>query len=225
MAQQRRARCDVAHFFDRATHIDVDDMRAFLNIENGGFGHHGRVGSGDLHGDRRSFAFVIEAPRGFDAVPKPGIAGGHFGDGMPCTQPLAQLPVRTVGDTGHRGDKNTIGEGPGADTHGMDFNRQLGLGLTPRCYVRRPCSRCVASGVRKVWLKSMASKPRPQACSTNGLPVANMRGKTSVMAAVDQRSRRRWAVRYRAVVPGRTRCWPARTAGHGPVVRHRAGPD
>jgi hypothetical protein len=53
---QRRAGHHVADLLGRAAHVDVDDLRAAIDVVARGFGHHGRIGAGDLHRDRIHFA-------------------------------------------------------------------------------------------------------------------------------------------------------------------------
>jgi hypothetical protein len=48
---QRRASPFVAHFFGRAAHVDIDDLRAALNVVDRGICHHVRVCACDLHRD------------------------------------------------------------------------------------------------------------------------------------------------------------------------------
>ena len=52
--EQRRAGRGVADLLRRAAHVDVDDLRAALDVVARGLGHHRRIGAGDLHRDRRA---------------------------------------------------------------------------------------------------------------------------------------------------------------------------
>ena len=63
--EQRGARHHVAHFLRRAAHVDVDDLRAFVDVVPGGVGEHLRVRARDLHGYRFDFAIVIRTAARF----------------------------------------------------------------------------------------------------------------------------------------------------------------
>jgi hypothetical protein len=63
-AHQRRAGPLVAHLLGRAAHVDVDDLRAAVDVVARGVGHLGRVDAGDLHRDRAGLAVVVGAARG-----------------------------------------------------------------------------------------------------------------------------------------------------------------
>src|SRR5699024_7741074 len=112
----------LADFFYRTAHVDVDDAGAFLDVEYGRLGQHGRVRARQLHGDGIDFAIVIEAAGSLDAVPQPRVAGSHFRHGMTGSQLLAQLAIGAVGNTRHGCDKNRVGKGPGANLHARDFS-------------------------------------------------------------------------------------------------------
>ena len=62
---QRRARCLVADFLRRTAHVDVDDLRAGIDVALRGFHHHLRIAAGDLHDARFGFAAVVHAPPRF----------------------------------------------------------------------------------------------------------------------------------------------------------------
>jgi hypothetical protein len=76
VGEQCGAGGDVADLLRRAPHVDVDDLRAALDVVARGVGHLARIGAGDLHRDRLDLAAVIgsalrflRAPRrGFDAT-------------------------------------------------------------------------------------------------------------------------------------------------------------
>jgi hypothetical protein len=53
---QRAAGPLVAHLLGRAAHVDVDDLRAAVDVVLRRLGHHGGVGAGDLHRDRPRLA-------------------------------------------------------------------------------------------------------------------------------------------------------------------------
>ena len=116
--QQRRTGRDVADLFRRAAHVDVDDLRAALDVVASCLGHHRRIGTGDLHNDRLDLAAMVGASQGLGRVPQLRIRGDHFGHREPGAQALAQLAKRPVGDARHRrddqGNRNVIR----ADLHG-----------------------------------------------------------------------------------------------------------
>ena len=62
---QRRARGLVADFLRRTAHVDVDDLRAGIDVALRGLGHHLRIAAGDLHDARLGLAAVIHAPTRF----------------------------------------------------------------------------------------------------------------------------------------------------------------
>ena len=67
---QRRSRPHIADFFGRAAHVDVDDLRAVVDVVARGIGHHLRVGTGNLHRDRPALATVVGTAHGFGGVPQ-----------------------------------------------------------------------------------------------------------------------------------------------------------
>ena len=69
---QRRAGPLVAHLLRRATHVDVDDLRAAVDVVARGVGHHRGVDAGDLHRDRRALAVVVGAARGLQRIAQVG---------------------------------------------------------------------------------------------------------------------------------------------------------
>ncbi len=62
VSEQCRARGGIADLLRRATHVDVDDLRAAIDVVARGIGHQRRIGAGDLHGDGLDLAGVIGAP-------------------------------------------------------------------------------------------------------------------------------------------------------------------
>jgi hypothetical protein len=58
---QRRARPLVADLLGRATHVDVNDLRAMINIKYRRLGHHLRIGTSDLHGNWGGLAVMVGA--------------------------------------------------------------------------------------------------------------------------------------------------------------------
>ena len=66
---QRRASPFVAHFFGRAAHIDVNDLRAAFDVVLRRLRHHGRVGAGNLYSDGAGLALVVGAARSLERIP------------------------------------------------------------------------------------------------------------------------------------------------------------
>ena len=114
---QRRARPLFAHLLGRATHIDVDDLRATIDVVSRRFGHHGRLGASDLHRDGLDLAIVVGPARGLERCPQVLARSHHLTDGITRTEPLAQLTKRPVGHARHRGDKKVIRQFEFADAH------------------------------------------------------------------------------------------------------------
>jgi hypothetical protein len=84
-----------------------------------------RVGAGDLYDDRLDLAIVIHAPLRLAGIPEPWIRRDHFRNGEAGTHPFAQLPERTVGHTGHRGDDKIALDVMRADMHCLNLSRKL----------------------------------------------------------------------------------------------------
>ena len=61
ISEQRRAAQPVAHFLGRAAHVDVDDLRAEIDIAARGFGQRLRIRARELHHARLGLAGVIHA--------------------------------------------------------------------------------------------------------------------------------------------------------------------
>ena len=137
--QQRRTRGHVAHFLGRAAHVDVDDLRAVRHVVASGFGHHGRIGAGDLHGNRLDLARVVGAAHGLFAFPQLRVRGDHFRHRIARAQPFAQLPERPVGYAGHGGDEQVITQIVGAESgHDVDalsgrLIKFLSIGAFAKC--------------------------------------------------------------------------------------------
>ena len=115
--QQCRAAPVVADFFDGTTHVDVDNLRAALDIKFGGFSQQTRIGTGDLYGLGFHLTFVINSTRAFFAGPDARIGSGHFRDRITSAQLFAQLPVRPVRYASHGRNKDVIAELIGTELH------------------------------------------------------------------------------------------------------------
>ncbi len=129
--EQRRACRGVAHLLRRATHVDVDDLRAAVDVVACRLGHHRRIGTRDLHGDRRRLTRVIGTPARLVGAPQLRIRRDHLRHRIPRTEPAAQLPERTIGDAGHRRDGERVGQLIRTDAHeGMMRNAARGADYT-----------------------------------------------------------------------------------------------
>ena len=94
----------VAHFFDGAAHIDVDDLRAVFGVVPRGVRHLFGVTAGNLHHDNAVFALVVAAVAAFLGVLQAGVAGQHFAH-CPICAPLPRGAAGgVVGDAGHGGE-------------------------------------------------------------------------------------------------------------------------
>ena len=102
---QQGAACEhVAHFFNGAAHVDVDDLRAKGDVVLRGDGKLGGVAACDLHGDDAAFACVVLAVAGFGGVLQIGVHGYHFAGGPLCAELAGELAKGQVGDACHRGE-------------------------------------------------------------------------------------------------------------------------
>ena len=90
VAQQRGAGPGIADLFRRATHVDVDDLRAVLDTVARRRREGVRVRARDLHADRRRLAGMIEAMEALAGVPQPRVGRRHFGDGIARAELLAE---------------------------------------------------------------------------------------------------------------------------------------
>ena len=106
---QQGAACEhVAHFFNGATHVDVDDLRAEGDVVLRGGGELGGVAACDLHGDDAAFACVVLSVAGFGGVLQIGVHGYHFAGGPLCAKLAGELAKGQVGDACH-GGKGKLG--------------------------------------------------------------------------------------------------------------------
>ena len=95
-------------FFGWTPHVDVDDLRAALDVVNRGLGHHVCVCARDLYRDGAGFAFVIGATRGFQTVPQIFSRSDHFAHCIRRAQLFAQHAKGSVGDTCHGCHKHVV---------------------------------------------------------------------------------------------------------------------
>ena len=123
--EQRGAGRNIADLLCRTAHVDVDDLRASIDVVARRVSHLLRVGAGDLHDDRLDLAIVIHAPLRLVRIPQLRIRRDHLRNGEAGTKPLAQLPEWPVGHTGHRGDDKIALDVIRADVHCLDLSRKL----------------------------------------------------------------------------------------------------
>src|SRR5438552_3806666 len=83
----------------------------------GRLGHHGRVGTRDLHRDRFDLAVVVCPAERFLAAPEKRVRRHHLGYRQTRAEFFAQLPERAVGDAGHRRDEQIIAQRVRTDSH------------------------------------------------------------------------------------------------------------
>jgi len=114
---QRRAGHDVADLLRRAAHVDVDDLGTAVGVVACGFGHHRRVGAGDLDRDRLDFAVVVGAAPGLLAAVEQRVGGDHLGHGQPCAHLFAQLAERAIRDPGHRSKDEVVAQSEAGKLH------------------------------------------------------------------------------------------------------------
>jgi hypothetical protein len=108
--QQGRAAPRVADFLDRAAHVDVDDLRAALDVETGAVGQVLRIGAGDLHRLRLHLAGVVGAARTLFGRPQARVGRRHFRHRIAGAKLLAQLAEWPIRDPGHRSDENVVAQ-------------------------------------------------------------------------------------------------------------------
>ncbi len=106
--QQRRARHDVADLLCRATHVDVDDLRAALDVVARGFGHHGGSAPAICTTIGSDFAGVVGAAHATSGAPELRIRRDHLRHRIARAESLAQLPERPVGDARHGRDEQIV---------------------------------------------------------------------------------------------------------------------
>ena len=69
----------LADFFGRASHVDVDDLRAKIDVDARGARELRRIGADQLHHARLGLAVVVHAPLRLVAAPEALVGAEHFG--------------------------------------------------------------------------------------------------------------------------------------------------
>src|ERR1022692_1247851 len=75
---QRGPRGDVTDLLRRTAHVDVDDLRASIDVIARRIGHLRGIGAGDLHDDRLDLAVMIHSPLRLARIPKLRIRRYHL---------------------------------------------------------------------------------------------------------------------------------------------------
>ena len=117
IAQQRRASPGVADFLRWATHVDIDDLRALLDVVTRGIGEHIGNRAGDLHADRRRFAGMVHPVQRLARAPETRVGTGHLRHAQPGAESLAQYAERFIGNAGHRRQDHVGFNAVRADQH------------------------------------------------------------------------------------------------------------
>ncbi len=99
------------------THVDVDDLRAPVDVVAGGVSHLRGIGTGDLDDYGLDLALVVRALQRLARVAELRIGGNHLRNGETGAEPLAQLAERTVGHASHRRDNEIAQNAMRADLH------------------------------------------------------------------------------------------------------------
>jgi hypothetical protein len=108
--EQRRSGIDIADLLGRATHIDVDDVRAAIHVVARGLGHHFGVGAGDLDHLRLDFAVVVAAAQRLLRPPEKRIGRHHLRHRHARAQALAEAAEGPIGHPRHRRDNEIVPE-------------------------------------------------------------------------------------------------------------------
>ena len=115
---QGRACPFLAHLFGRAAHVDIDDLRATIDVVACGVGHFFRVDPRDLYGDRPRLARVIGPAGGFQRVPQIAPGSHHFADSVACAKLAAELAKRSIRHASHGRHEQAVSKKERADLHG-----------------------------------------------------------------------------------------------------------
>ena len=99
---QSRAGFAIDDLFDRAAHVDVDDRRAALLVQLGGFGHDVRLATGELDRHRLLSWIPHRLLQRLARFSNHRLAGDHLADRQAGAIALDDPPERQVSDSRHR---------------------------------------------------------------------------------------------------------------------------
>ena len=118
VAHEGRTGCAVAHLLRRAAEVDVDDLRAELDIHARGVGHHAGVIARDLHDARLGLAAMVEPVARLRRVPQAEVRSHHLGGRDSRPHAAAQPAKRQVGHARHRRERERRRNLVRTDFHG-----------------------------------------------------------------------------------------------------------
>src|SRR5690349_12855625 len=125
ISEQRGTTQPVAHFFRGATHVDVDDLRAEIDVSACGFGESLGIRARELHGARLRFARVIHATLRFFRRPQTDVTGDHFRRREARAELPCDLSEWTISYARHGGEHDIRVEGVRTNLHGL--SRRCGV--------------------------------------------------------------------------------------------------
>jgi hypothetical protein len=126
--QQGGAAEFAANFFCGTAHVQIDDLRALIDIETGRFGQRRGIGTRELYHPWLRLSLMAHAQPGLGRVPQADIGCQHLGRGQSRPQLAAQNPERPICHAGHRREHETArdldaAQAPGfrqVDAHRVD---------------------------------------------------------------------------------------------------------
>ena len=92
----------IEHLLGRATHVDVDDASAQIDVDACCFSELRRIAANQLYDARFGLTFMIHAAPRLVSHPQALIGAEHFGWCEGRAKAPAQLPKRSIGHAGHR---------------------------------------------------------------------------------------------------------------------------
>ena len=121
VAQQRRTGVDLADLLGRAAHVDVDDLRAVIDVVACRLGQQQRIMAGDLHGHRPGLAAMLHARARLLGLPHARVDARHLGHGEPGAHAPTEHAEGAIGHAGHRGQHERRSNQMRADLHPRIF--------------------------------------------------------------------------------------------------------
>ena len=107
VGQQCRAAAAVVDLFCGAAHVDVDDLRAKIDIDARRLGQLLRFTADQLYHTRLGLARVVHAPLRFARAPQTLIRAEHFRRCERRAKTTAELAKGSVSDSRHRCEQRT----------------------------------------------------------------------------------------------------------------------